>query len=267
MKLCEHCHAALSSKKPKSARFCNCSCSNAWQHANGVRRTYVNDKKTYEWWVLKLGEEGAKARLEEYRQTLSVATSGENNGMFGKTHSEEVRQATRARQLGFSFEERLGIEQAAITKANMRICNAGDRNPAYGKVYDGAGRSPYQGYFRDIHFRSLWELSFLVEKLKVHACVVGEPFFVRYRHEDRNRTYRPDFLIDQTVFEVKPKIFVEHPSNLPKFVAIREHCARENLEFSIVTEDDLQILTPTQALALDVKWSKNAEEKLRKHVR
>jgi hypothetical protein len=68
---------------------------------------------------------------------------GEGNGMFGKTHTEEVKailaEEASARFKGKSYEELYGIEKAEQLKRKRSESlkgknNAGEHNPMFGKV-------------------------------------------------------------------------------------------------------------------------------------
>jgi len=107
MNICEFC-----GKQNARKRFCNRSCSNAWQHANGLRRTYVNDKSIWQWWIERYGEEEALQRKELQRQALSKSFSGTKNPMFGQTaHTHGIRAFDIFRK-GKTLEETFGKEKA-----------------------------------------------------------------------------------------------------------------------------------------------------------
>lgn len=264
MNTCEWC------KEPKAKkRFCNRSCSNAWQHANGVRRVYVNDKTTWEWWVERYGEEEALKRKELHRQATSTATVGEKNPMHGRhDHVHGLLQSHRART-GKTYDEFYGPEKSQMIRRKLSVSHQGDRNPAYGHVYERGGRSRVQGVYSGIRFRSSYELSWLVETLSAGAQV-SVPQAVKYVLGDRKRTYLPDFQIGYVVYEIKPSALVSHPSNVAKFTAIRSYCDKHGLQFQIVTERDINLLTFGQIAALEgVNWNegsrKYVEDKLQDH--
>lgn len=64
---------------------------------------------------------------DEYRNKMSVKTSGENNGMFGKKHTDETKNKIREKAIGRKFSEE--------TKLKMSIQNIGKKNPFYGKTH------------------------------------------------------------------------------------------------------------------------------------
>ncbi len=259
MNVCEWCGEPGAKK-----RFCNRSCSNAWQHANGVRRTYVNDKTTWEWWVERYGEEEALRRKEFRRQAASAATTGENNPMHGRHDHVHGLQRTHEFRRGKTWDQLYGSERAMQLRARYAQIFAGEGNPAYGRVYERGGKSRVQGTYRDVRFKSSYELSWLVEVL---ACgtQVSVPQSVKYVLDGRKRTYLPDFQVGSTVYEIKPAALVSHPINVAKFEACESYCAERGLQFKIVTEQEIRLLTFEQIAVLeDVSWNEGSKEYVEK---
>lgn len=257
MKTCEYCAKELPSNKQHN-RFCNRSCSNSWQHSVGLRRDYINDKKTYEWWLEKYGEEGAKQKLEQFKQKISSVTAGDKNPMYGRHDQTHGWKRENQRRKGKTSEQIYGKEKAEEIRTKKSLAASGAKNPAYGKVYDNVGKSPYQGWYNGILFRSSYELTFLVEQFKLNPTVriIAEPVSIPY--DSGQHTYRPDYQIDNVIYEIKPKLLVSHRSNSSKLEAGRQFCETNGLQFEIVTEDTLgKILSEQEMLALgNVKWSK-----------
>jgi len=255
MNVCEWCGEHKAKK-----RFCNRSCSNAWQHANGIRRTYVNDKTTWEWWVERYGEEEALRRKELHRQATSVATTGENNPMHGRhDHVHGLRRMHEVRR-GKTWDQLYGLERSAQLRARHSQILTGENNPAYGRVYERGGRSHIQGTYRGIRFKSSYELSWLVEVM-ARGEQVNVPQSVKYVLGGRKRTYLPDFQIGSTVYEIKPAALVSHPTNLAKFEACKAFCSECGLQFEIVTESHIKLLAIDEIAALeDVNWNEGSKE-------
>jgi hypothetical protein len=73
-------------------------------------------------------------RSEEMRKNLSAAKTGERNGMFGKTHTDEVKQKHRNRMLGTHMSEdakqkssmnKKGKSLSESHRANLSVANKG----------------------------------------------------------------------------------------------------------------------------------------------
>jgi hypothetical protein len=263
---CEYCQNLITDKNKKRNRFCNRSCSNAWQHANGKRRDYVNDKSTMEWWIEKYGLDEALKRKEEWKRSVSLVTAGDKNPMYGKNYQTHGFIAENNRRKGKNNAEIYGKEKAeAISKKLSEKCS-GSKNPAYEKVYENRGKSRCQGAYKGIHFRSTYEISFLVhlESLGVDLTdVVSEPFCIKYEFKGTSRTYRPDFLLDDVLYEIKPKGLLSLDVNLAKIEVAIKFCNSENLNFKIMTEEDFKILTIQEIILIDdIIWNEKAKEYL-----
>ncbi|USL86501.1 hypothetical protein CDGHABPJ_00037 [Pseudomonas phage OMKO1] len=79
---------------------------------------------------IRLDEIGAEARQEKYGRL------GEQNGMYGRTHTEEVKVALSELHTGNTY--RLGIKASDETRARMSEIasqRTGERNPFYGKTH------------------------------------------------------------------------------------------------------------------------------------
>lgn len=71
--------------------------------------------------------------------------------------------------------------------------------------------------------------------------------YVSAPRSGRIRRYIPDFLVERVdgsraVVEIKPSCRVARPTNVKKFAAACEWCARHGVEFVIVTEVELRAL-------------------------
>lgn len=100
--------------------------------------------------ITKSVKQRYESMTDEERDKLSIAMSGENNPMYGKTHSEEARNKISQKviaynkthdnyRLGKTFEETFGEEEVIRIKrilsdaASQRV---GEKNPFYGKTHD-----------------------------------------------------------------------------------------------------------------------------------
>ena len=130
----------------------------------------------------------------------------------------------------------------------------------------------YKGNFRNIIYRSLWELKFM-KYCDSNQNILewgSEEFFIRYISPIDNRAHRyfPDFYIKvresngqikKYVIEIKPKKqciepkvqkrktksyireVCEYAKNQAKWEAATEYCKDRKLEFKVLTENELGI--------------------------
>lgn len=82
-------------------------------------------------------------------------------------------------------------------------------------------------------------------------CIKGE----------RKRTYKPDFLVGNTVYEIKPNALVSHHSVIPKLLAGVEFCQNKGLVFQVMTENDFKLIPISELLLRDdVVWNKGVKK-------
>ncbi len=100
------------------------------------------------------------------------------------------------------------------------------------------------GKLGGIHFRSSYELAFLLEMHKSGTEVISaenKSFRVKYEFQDKEYYYYPDFFIPsmQCLVEIKPKNMLEYGANPHKLKAAEQYCSSMNYNFRIYTEDHL----------------------------
>jgi hypothetical protein len=221
----------------------------------------------------------ARAKFDAYIATRD--TSGEHNSFFGKHHTDEAKRVIgenevrnskiAAKRVGWwgahtrqTVEQLYGEEVGARIRQQMSERVSGELNPAFGKVYDGAGRGKV-GRYKNLLFRSSWEYSFYkyleIQGYDLQTQIVYEPIRISYRFNEHSRTYTPDFLLgpEKLIIEVKTinelQREVKQELNNAKFAAAREFCTDKGLEFKVMTENDFPIVS--YALAFrdpDVVW-------------
>jgi hypothetical protein len=149
---------------------------------------------------------------------------------------------------GKTLEERLGEEKAKHVR-ELRSKNAsGENNPMYGKpapIGSGAG---VQGWYKGWFFRSLKELSFMVNHIEKNNLPWRQgdtkDYRIPYLFNGRKRTYFPDFIIEHKVIEIKPEFWKNNSEiNDAKFEAANEWCKRNRYTYRVFTENDFDQLT------------------------
>ena len=162
---------------------------------------------------------------EETKNKIGLANSGINNGMYGQCHSKETRER--------------------ISQSMSELIINGSRK-----------RSKYQtGVFysqknnKDLLYRSSYELiAFtILEGLSVVKFYYTEPFRIPYDKNGQICNYVPDVLIEyidgrKELIEIKPKIFLNEETNILKFNAAQQYCEENKYDFSVWTEDNLNLL-------------------------
>lgn len=166
---------------------------------------------------------------EETKLKIRIASSGENNPMFGISVYEK-------------WVEKYGVEEAdkrlAETKKKHSKNNTGEGNPMYGKPSPNGAGNGWKGWYKNFYFRSLRELCFLID----HPNAISAEFVnIEYiNYQGIKRTYRPDFILGNKLIEIKPAKLINSPNNKLKFEAAKKYCEVNQLEF-IVMDYDIDI--------------------------
>lgn len=172
----------------------------------------------------------------ELRAAFSKRFSGEGNAGYrsGKWAGKNSKHnAHLAAWRGKTNVEIYGeVKAKAISKKLSEKCR-GSRNPMYGKPAPIGSGNGWSGWLNGRYFRSLLELSFMI---KMPSAVSAEKLSIPYLHNERQRTYRPDFILGDKIIELKPKALLSSAENLLKFKAAKE---RFGDRFMILTEDDI----------------------------
>lgn len=112
--------------------------------------------------------------------------------------------------------------------------------------FSSRGLFPSQKMGRMVAFESLLELD-LIHLLEFSPRVTAyeeQPLHIPYIEGGKKHRYTPDFsAIDdgqKWLYECKPACFVNSAENQVKYAAAREWCAKQAMQFCVVTENDLR---------------------------
>lgn len=102
------------------------------------------------------------------------------------------------------------------------------------------------------NYKSSWEIAFMLlldtdEKITKWKY---EPFRIKYRFDDKNKRYAPDFLVETStgetyLIEVKPQPLRDRPMNVAKREAAIDHCGKNNLTYAEWSIDNLFPWSPS----------------------
>jgi len=191
--------------------------------------------------------------MSEYKQTLSKAILAAD-----MTHQKEVARAVRVNYnkslRGKTLEEIHGIDKAREIRLKFSNNTKGEKNPAFGKVYQKGGRS-VKGYYKGRFFRSLLEYSF-IKHLENNGFSLNdikqECFKVNYELNGVKRTYTIDFYIEKTksVYEIKQSWVVKknQSPDCEKWKAAKKFFESKDITFSVLTELDFKKVSFEDAL-------------------
>lgn len=171
---------------------------------------------------------------EDTKQKIGAAVSGELNGQYGRGMTDDEKERWR---ITFNSGGRDRLRQIITDKII-----SGELKP-YKHFVSGHHDSKKAGC---VFYRSSYELKYF-KMLDADCEVVSyevEPFAIEYTLYGLVHSYVPDVLVyyaNGTVrlVEIKPSRLVSTDKNQAKIAAAQAHCDGRQIEFAVVTEDDL----------------------------
>jgi len=167
---------------------------------------------------------------EDFRNKISEVTLGSKNPMYGKSFYSV-------------WVNKYGIDIANMKmdyfKSKISDLTKGEKNPMYGKSSPIGSGNGWSGWYKNIYFRSLHELTFLVNWVERFDLKIengeNKRFSIDYIYDGKNRIYSPDFLVNRKyLVEIKPKKLINTRINLKKFESAYEFCRVKGLTFKII---------------------------------
>lgn len=200
-------------------------------------------------------------RTDAHRDALSALQRERwlvNNPMKGKS----LLELWTAK---YGYEHALELEAERILKLTARM--TGVTNPMYGKPAPVGAGAGWQGWYQGQFFRSLRELSFMLENPLAISAETENWRATYITHSGSKRTTVPDFVIEEEkrVIECKPKKLHQTLSVLARAEAIDNLAASRGYTFELVDPgyvqfSDLMVLYSTGLVIL----TKKTEERLKR---
>lgn len=202
----------------------------------------------------------------------SCSIKGARNGFFGRRHlkktkdkiskiktgikqtgdilktSQRTIKLAKETQLGKSvyrmWLEKYGKDIADAKDVKYRLkqskLNSGKNNNMYGKPSPQGSGNGWAGWYKEFHFRSLRELSYIVFVLEAggHDFISAQTKDLRIKYKDwmgRERTYTADFLVDEKyLIEIKPQKLWDCKEVQFKKNAAEEFCKKRGLIYQLI---------------------------------
>lgn len=175
--------------------------------------------------------------------------------VFAKNHPSEKfkncgrhQKGKRHSNFGKSWEELMGAEKSSERKIKASHRNSGNMNNMYGKPTPKKAGNGICGWYKNWFFRSLLELSFMINYIEKYKKLWESAESKKYRisyidYKNSQRTYRPDFIIDgTTLVEIKPFKLLSTPLNMLKQEAGKIFCDKNGLLYKTFSEKDFNRL-------------------------
>lgn len=222
--------------KPKvclSRKCPNCDCIINYTNENNKKSADKNNTRCKECSILK-------------RRNYS----GINNPFYGKKHSQElidqiiIKNKNRERtqeeieitnenlKLGRlkgkksnyafwleKFGKEIADEKMQQFKNTLSEKMSGSNNPMFGKETPQGSGNGWSGWYNNWFFRSLRELSYMINIIEKENLdwKSKKAFKISYLdHKGTQRTYLPDFIIENKIVEIKPSKLQNSPKVLAK---------------------------------------------------
>jgi len=187
---------------------------------------FTNKCHTFE--TRKKNSDAIKLAFKEGRLNVDR----ENNGMYGKHIPNKYK--------GVSFDEQYGKDRSIEIRKKISKSSAGENNPMYGKPSPSGSGNGWSGWYKGWFFRSLLELSYMVNVIDRFNLEWTPAECKKYRieyisYDGNSRTYCADFIIaDKYMVECKPKKLWKSKIVKLKKEAALVFCKHHNLIYKIV---------------------------------
>lgn len=239
--------------------------------------------------------------LKKYCASCNVARR--NNMQKGKPISKKAKMSFKNKDYSFmqtdSYKENMRNSILNSTKKMMRGRNvydiwlekygkeiadqkmiefkkkqsknsSGKKNPMFGKPSPVGSGNGWCGWYKNWHFRSLLELSYMINVIERFnlkwESAEKKKYSVPYKFEKIDHTYYPDFVINNKyIVDCKPKDLQNSSLNITKQKAAIKHFNKLGLKFKYVkcrklTENEIFKLRKRKL----IKFTEKYELKFRK---
>jgi hypothetical protein len=169
-------------------------------------------------------------KTKEFREIMSKAMTGIKNPHKGKTMHQ-------------MWEEKHGKEYADQRNEEHRkrlsLATSGENNPMYGKPSPMGSGNGWSGWYKGWYFRSLMELSYMITEIEDKRLewksAETKDMSIEYIDEKGDcRNYFADFLIEDRLIEIKPKILQKTLRNIAKRKGAEKFCESNGLKYEMV---------------------------------
>lgn len=188
---------------------------------------------------------------------------GKSNHFFGKRHTEDAKlsisKANKGKNLSAATQFKKGnisggnfkkfwkdkypteiyLEKLKNFKEKQSHLNSGSLNNMYGKPSPKGSGNGWSGWYKGWFFRSLNELSYVIQILERFNLrwETGEQIKYRISYKDNGikRNYFPDFIVENKyMVECKPKRLWNSLVVLKKKMAAEAFCKKHHLKYKLV---------------------------------
>jgi len=147
-----------------------------------------------------------------------------------KAHEKDPTLAKR-KGIGMKFAN----SPEAVEKRVRRHRERMKADPEYAKKF--APKGFVSGYINNVWFDSSYELLFLTYCFENDIIVKRSDLEISYKIEGKSKVYRPDFIIDKEIIEIKGR---KGKGTRNKTIAAKKYCRENGLTYKIIHERELK---------------------------
>jgi len=234
-------------------KFCSYKCHDNWMKGKTLEKI--------------LGDGNA----QKIKQKMSIDRMGEKNSFYGKKHTQETKNQISVKNTGYVMSKKRKVELSEqmsnennpmfgksfydiwvkkygkeeadkklnILKNKQKENNSGEKNSMFGKPSPKGSGNGVKGYYKNIYFRSLLELSYLVKIIDRFGLKweSGEKRKYKISYIDyfgKIRNYFSDYIIeDKYMVEMKPRKLHDTPMNKLKRIAAEKWCQKNGYIYKL----------------------------------
>lgn len=171
---------------------------------------------------------------------------------------------------GKTLDEIHGKEKADILRKKLSIASSGKKNSMYGKPSPMGSGNGWCGWYNGWHFRSLRELSYMINVIERFNLKWENAEKSKYKieyldHKGSERTYHPDFFINSKyLVEIKPKKLWNSMNVKLKKEAAIIFCEKYNFKYKLIsprklTFDEIKFLVEQTKVIFVDRYKKKFE--------
>lgn len=199
-------------------------------------------------------------KTEKFRKKISDLTKGNKNPMYGKSLYNVWSE---------KYGTRIADEKMKELKLKQSVLNSGEKNNMFGKPSPRNSGNGICGWYKNWFFRSLLELSYMINVIERFGLVwetgEKEKYKIEYNFNGIIRNYFPDFIIgNKYIVELKPKKLQKTPLNQSKFLFAKKFCSQNGYKFKVtniknINKNQLISLINNGLVKLSNKWKHKIE--------
>lgn len=195
-----------------------------------------------------------KEKALNIKKSMSLKASGKNNSMYGRNDQCSGLINYGKSHKGKTNIEIFGKEKAKNIQNKLSQASSGKNNPMYGKPAPKGSGNGWSGWYKGTYFRSLKELSFIINVLERFnfKWETGENKNYQIKYFDyweNEKTYFADFIIeDKYLVEIKPKKLWNSDLVKRKKESAIQFCQEKGLKYKLIdpnktlSNNDIKIL-------------------------